>query len=183
MSRALELFSVVTCCFHVVVPARLPQMSDWTRLSPLHSRTHSCHCVTFVDVALLFISRCLPALLVLAFYETFQNIAFILLLLSLSLSFVTTFLMFCLSLFACVGEYFHFASSIVLFRVVMVVLLSVFCFCSCSVYWCDPGGLFCMVSERIWLTSSVVFVLFPSKIVCIFCVFFVSVSKNSNCNA
>lgn len=98
MSRALELFSVVTCCFHVVVPARLPQMSDWTRLSPLHSRTHSCHCVTFVDVALLFISRCLPALLVLAFYETFQNIAFILLLLSLSLSFVTTFLMFCFSL-------------------------------------------------------------------------------------
>lgn len=114
----------------------------------------------------------------LAFYETFQKIAFMMLLLTLSVLF--TFQMF-YSIPLCVGESFRFSPLFSLLRVVMVVL-SVFVFVPAPVYWCDPRG-FVLHGLRKNLTNfECVYFLFPSKIV-FFSVCFVLVSKNSKCNA
>lgn len=148
MSRALELF----CCHYLLSPCSGPSTSvsfRLTRLSPLHSHTQLslCDVSLLLLLLLLFISRCLPALLVLAFYETFQKIAFMMLLLTLSLFVLFTFQMF-YSIPLCVGESFRFLHC------------SLFCVWW---WWCCRflflflllcigvirGGLFCMVSERI----------------------------------
>lgn len=137
MSRALELF----CCHYLLSPCSGPSTSvsfRLTRLSPLHSHTQLSLCdVSFL--LLLFISRCLPALLVLAFYETFQKIAFMMLLLTLSFFVLFTFQMF-YSIPLCVGESFRFSPLFSLLRVVMVVLSVFFVFVPAPVYWCDPRG-------------------------------------------
>lgn len=137
MSRALELF----CCHYLLSPCSGPSTSvsfRLTRLSPLHSHTQLSLCDVSL-LLLLFISRCLPALLVLAFYETFQKIAFMMLLLTLSLSVLFTFQMF-YSIPLCVGESFRFSPLFSLLRVVMVVLSVFFVFVPAPVYWCDPRG-------------------------------------------
>lgn len=179
MSRALELF----CCHYLLSPCSGPSTSVsflLTRLSPLHSHTQLSLCDVSLLLLLLLISRWLPALLVLAFYETFQKIAFMMLLLSLSVLF--TFQMF-YSIPLCVGKSFHFLHCSLL-RVVMVVL-SVFVFVPAPVYWCDPRG-FVLHGLRKNLTNfECVYFLFPSKIVFFLCALFLSlcVSKNSKCNA
>lgn len=136
MSRALELF----CCHYLLSPCSGPSTSvsfRLTRLSPLHSHTQLSLCDVSLLLLLLFISRCLPALLVLAFYETFQKIAFMMLLLTLSL-FCLHFR--CFTPFRCVlVNPSVFSPLFSLLRVVMVVL-SVFVFVPAPVYWCDPRG-------------------------------------------
>lgn len=127
MSRALELF----CCHYLLSPCSGPSTSVsflLTRLSPLHSHTQLSLCDVSL-LLLLFISRCLPALLVFAFYETFQKIAFMMLLLTLSLV-LFTFQMF-YSIPLCVGESFRFFSNVLSFACGDGGVVG-FCFCSCS---------------------------------------------------
>lgn len=168
MSRALELF----CCHYLLSPCSGPSTSvsfRLTRLSPLHSHTQLSLCdVSLLLLLLLFISRCLPALLVLAFYETFQKIAFMMLLLTLSLSVLFTFQMFYSIPLVC-WWILPFSPLFSLLRVVMVVL-SVFVFVPAPVYWCDPRG-FVLHGLRKNLTnfSSVFTFCFLPKL-CIFCV-------------
>lgn len=148
MSRALELF----CCHYLLSPCSGPSTSvsfRLTRLSPLHSHTQLSLCdVSLLLLLLLFISRCLPALLVLAFYETFQKIAFMMLLLTLSLS------LFCLH-FRCFTPFRCVLVNPSVFSIVLSFACGDggvvgFCFCSCSCcIGVIRGGLFCMVSERI----------------------------------
>lgn len=182
MSRALELF----CCHCLLSPCSGPSASvsfRLTRLSPLHSHTQLSLCdVSLLLLLLLFISRCLPALLVLAFYETFQKIAFMMLLLTLSVLF--TFQMFYSIPLVC-WWILPFSRLFSLLRVVMVVL-SVFVFVPAPVYWCDPRG-FVLHGLRKNLTnfSSVFTFCFLPKLCFFLCALFLSpcVSKNSKCNA
>lgn len=128
MSRALELF----CCHYLLSPCSGPSTSVSFRWRACHhyTRTHSCHCcdVSLLLLLLLFISRCLPALLVLAFYETFQKIAFMMLLLTLSL--------FCLH-FRCFTPFRCVLVNPSVFSIVLSFACGDggvvgFCFCSCS---------------------------------------------------
>lgn len=168
MSRALELF----CCHYLLSPCSGPSTSvsfRLTRLSPLHSHTQLSLCdVSLLLLLLLFISRCLPALLVLAFYETFQKIAFMMLLLTLSLSGFVYISDVLLHSVVC-WWILPFSRLFSLLRVVMVVL-SVFVFVPASVYWCDSRG-FVLHGLRKNLTnfSSVFTFCFLPKL-CIFCV-------------
>lgn len=180
MSRALELF----CCHYLLSPCSGPSTSvsfRLTRLSPLHSHTQLSLCdVSLLLLLLLFISRCLPALLVLAFYETFQKIAFMMLLLTLSLS------LFCLH-FRCFTPFRCVLVNPSVFSIVLSFacgdggVVGFFVFVPAPVYWCDPRG-FVLHGLRKNLTNfECVYFLFPSKIVYFLCALFLS--KNSKCNA
>lgn len=167
MSRALDLF----CCHYLLSPCSGPSTSvsfRLTRLSPLHSHTQLSLCdVSLLLLLLLFISRCLPALLVLAFYETFQKIAFMMLLLTLSL-FCLHFR--CFTPFRCVLVNPSTFSIVLSFACGDGGVVGFFVFVPAPVYWCDPRG-FVLHGLRKNLTnfSSVFTFCFLPKL-CIFCV-------------
>lgn len=169
MSRALELL----CCHYLLSPCSGPSTSvsfRLTRLPPLHSHTQLSLCDVSL-LLLLFISRCLPALLVLAFYETFQKIAFMMLLLTLCFVYISDVLLHSV---VCWWILPFFSPLFSLLRVVMVVLSVFVFFVHAPVYWCDPRG-FVLHGLRKNLTNfECVYFLFPSKIVYFLCALFLS---------